>query len=200
MNNWYTVKVKYTKQLDNGTLKRVTEPYLLDAVSFTDAEARIYLELGTSIKGEFLVTGIAQTNFSDVFNFEDCDDWYKCKVTYQSEDADSGKSKKVSNMFLVTANNVKEAYERITESLDSMLVGFEIPQIMLTPIIEVFPYNPDLDVELDRRPMTEDETEEFESTGKGPVFSAAGSDLEDEDEAESTFEDVEEGEPEDLEE
>lgn len=189
MNSLYTVKVKYTKQLDNGTLKRVTEPYLLDAVSFTDAEARIYLELGTTIKGEFLVTGIAQTNFSDVFNFEDADDWYKCKVTYTSEDADSGKAKKVSNMFLVTANNVKEAYERIVESLESMLVGFEIPSILLTPIIEVFPYNPDLDVELDRREMTEEESQEFESTGKGPVFSASGSDVDDEEE-ESAFEDV----------
>ncbi len=171
MNSWYTVAVKYTKQLDNGTLKRVTEPYLLDAVSFTDAEARIYQELGTTIKGEFLVTKVTKTNFSDVFNYEDTEDWYKCKVGYISEDADSGKAKRVVNNFLVTAENVKQAYERIESSLDQMLVGFDIPSIQLTKLVEVFPYNPDLDLELQRKKV-EDYSED-----KNMVFTASGCDF-----------------------
>ncbi|MEY4215549.1 MAG: hypothetical protein RLZZ68_5 [Bacteroidota bacterium] len=64
MNSWFTVRVKYTKQLENGTLKRVTEPYLLAAMTFTDAEARIYEELGSYIRGEFMVVGIARTDLS----------------------------------------------------------------------------------------------------------------------------------------
>ncbi|MEX1191028.1 MAG: DUF4494 domain-containing protein [Brumimicrobium sp.] len=162
MNSWFTIKVKYTKQLEDGRLKRVTEPYLVDAVSFTDAEARIYEEVGTGIKGEFLITGISKTDFGDIFYYEDSEDWYKCKLTYVSVDADSGKEKKISNNFLVTAGNVKEAYDRIKESLSEMTVTFEIPSIMLTPIVEVLPYNPDLDVELDRRPMTTEEKAEHE--------------------------------------
>ena len=71
MNSWFTVKVKYTKQLEDGQLKRVTEPYLLDAVSFTDAEARIYEEMGQIIRGEFIVTNIAKTEFADIFQYED---------------------------------------------------------------------------------------------------------------------------------
>jgi hypothetical protein len=157
MNNWFTVKVKYTKQLEDGRLKRVTEPYLVDSVSFTDAEARIYEEVGQSVKGEFLITGISKTEFSDIFYYDDSDVWYKCKLTYVSIDGDEGKEKKISSNFLVTANNVKEAYERIQESLSDMTVTFEIPSIMLTPIVEVLPYNPDLDVELGRRPIEEGE-------------------------------------------
>lgn len=160
MNSWFTIKVKYTKQLEDGRLKRVTEPYLVDAISFTDAEARIYEEVGTNVKGEFLITGISKTDYADIFYYEDADDWYKCKLTYVSVDADSGKEKKISNNFLVTAHNVKQAYERIKESLSDMTVTFEIPSIMLSPIVEVMPYNPDLDVEVGRREMTPEEREE----------------------------------------
>lgn len=160
MNSWFTIKVKYTKQLEDGRLKRVTEPYLVDAISFTDAEARIYEEVGTHVKGEFLITGISKTDYADVFYYEDAEDWYKCKLTYVSVDADSGKEKKISNNFLVTAHNVKQAYERIKESLADMTVTFEVPSIMLSPIVEVMPYNPDLDVEVGRREMTPEEREE----------------------------------------
>ncbi|MGM0478433.1 MAG: DUF4494 domain-containing protein [Bacteroidota bacterium] len=159
MNSWFTIKVKYTKQLEDGRLKRVTEPYLVDAVSFTDAEARIYEEVGTNVQGEFLITGISKTDYADIFYYDDADDWYKCKLTYVSVDADSGKEKKVSNNFLVTAATVREAYDRIKESLSDMTVSFEIPSIALSPIVEVMPYDPDLDVEIDRRPMTEEEQE-----------------------------------------
>ena len=78
-------------------------------------------------------------------------------MTYVSIDKDKGKEKKISNNFLVTTSNVKEAYDRIQESLSDMTVTFEVPSIMITPIVEVLPYNPDLDVELGRRPLEEGE-------------------------------------------
>lgn len=161
MRKWYEVKVKYTKQMEDGTLKSVTEPYLLDAVSFTDAEARIYEELGEQIRGEFLITAIAIRDFADIFHYEDADYWFKCKVVYVSVDADSGKEKKVSNDFLVTAANVKEASARVNESLSSMLVSFEIPAVALTKIVDIFPFQPDLDRELSRRKQTEEEKQTY---------------------------------------
>lgn len=182
MNSWFTVKVKYTKQLDDGALKRVTEPYLLAALSFTDAEARIYEELGTSIRGEFMVTGITRTELHDIFAYDDSDAWYKCKVVYENFDADTEKSKKVSQNFLVSANSVKQAYERIEESLKGMLVDFKIPSIVLSPIVEIFPFNEELDREIERRPLEEeinDEIEEERTQGKGVVFSAPGEDIDD---------------------
>ena len=72
MNSWFTVKVKYTKQLEDGTFKRVSEPYLVAAMTFTDAEARIYEELGSLIRGEFVVTGITRTDFHDIFHSANC--------------------------------------------------------------------------------------------------------------------------------
>ena len=142
MNNWFTVKVKYTKQLENGTFKRVSEPYLLAAMTFTDAEARIYEELGAIIRGEFNVVGIARTELHDIFHYEDSDVWYKCKITFESEGGgeDGGKAKKVAQNFLISAHSVKDAYERMKESMQGMLVDFQIPSIIVSPIVEVFPF------------------------------------------------------------
>jgi hypothetical protein len=211
MNTWFTVKVKYTKQLDDGTFKRVSEPYLLAAMTFTDAEARIYEELGSIIRGEFTVTNIARTEYHDIFYYEDADLWYKCKITYQSEgdgleiesDLNPKKVKKVSQNFLVTATSVKEAFERIQESLSTLMVDYQIPSIILTPIVDIFPFNEELDVELERKPAKEktvaevtSEEEVPETTGKGVVFSASGSDFDDEEEFESSLEDDFSGEEE----
>ena len=200
MNNWFTVKVKYTKQLDNGALKRVSEPYLLAAMTFTDAEARIYEELGQIIRGEFNVVGISRTEIHDIFAYDDADVWYKCKVRYESMDADTEKAKKVNQNFLVSAESVKEAYERIQESLSTLMVDFEIPSIIVSPIVEIFPYTEELDKELSRRPAEEVkkvEEEEEDDAQKGKVvFSASGSGVDDEDEDEE-IEEEEESETED---
>lgn len=150
MNNWFTVKVKYTKQLENGTFKRVTEPYLLAAMTFTDAEARIYEELGEIIRGEFEVVSIARTEIHDIFSYDDSDTWFKVKMIFQSEEDE--KSKKVTQEFLVTANTGKEAYDRIQESLSTLMVSFELPEIKKTPIVDIFPFKEELDKEISRTP------------------------------------------------
>ncbi|MBK9192644.1 MAG: DUF4494 domain-containing protein [Crocinitomicaceae bacterium] len=138
MSTWYTVKVKFTKEFQDGTLKRVTEPYLVNAGSFTEAEARIYEEVGEFIRGEFIVTSIARTDFADIFHYDDSDRWYKCKVNYTTED-DNGKEKKVSNNFMCSAPTAKDAYERMEDSLKGMMSVFEIPAINLTSIVEILP-------------------------------------------------------------
>lgn len=180
MNSWFTVKVKYTKQLDNGALKRVSEPYLVAAMTFTDAEARIYEELGTIIRGEFHVVGIARTELHDIFAYDDTDIWYKVKVKYETADADSEKTRKVTQNFLVSAGSVKEAYERIKESLSTLMVEFEIPSITISPIVDIFPFGEEMDREISRRSLEENEV----VSGGGGVYSASGSDEDDEDEEE----------------
>lgn len=166
MNNWMLVKVKYTKQLDNGALKRVAEPYLLAAMSFTDAEARIYEELGSVIRGEFSVEAISKYQVHDIFAYDDSDIWYRVKCKYEGVDSDTEKTKKVTNFFLVTAHSTKEAYSRVKEQLDGLMVDFELPAIVKSDIVEVFPYkDSSLSVELVE--------EDVEGTGE-EVFSAAG--------------------------
>lgn len=143
MRIWFLCKVKYAKENEQGLLKNVSEQYLVDAVSFTEAEARIYDMLGSTIRGDFQVTNISKSNFVDVFPYEDIDIWHKCKISYVVADGDSGKEKKVTQYMLVTAHDVKEAYERIHESLSNMLVTFRVPDITESAIVEVFPYERD---------------------------------------------------------
>lgn len=140
MNNWFTVKVKYTKQLDNGTFKRVTEPYLLSAMTFTDAEARIYEELGETIRGEFLVIAITRTDIHDIFQYDESDVWFLAKVKYDTCEEDSNKKKTITQKFLVSADSVKEANERIVESLSTLMIDYQIHSIVESPIIDIFPY------------------------------------------------------------
>ena len=143
MRTWFLCKVKYAKENEEGLLKNVSEQYLVDAVSFTEAEARIYDMLGSVIRGDFQVTSISKSNIVDVFFFDDVDVWHKCKITYIVTDADGGKEKKVTQYMLVTAHHVKEAYDRIYESLNNMLVSFNVPDISESPIVEIFPYEKD---------------------------------------------------------
>jgi hypothetical protein len=189
MNSWFTVKVKYTKQLENGTFKRVSEPYLLAAMTFTDAEARIYEELGSIIRGEFVVTNISRTDYHDIFHYDDADQWFKCKISYEAQDADGEKAKKISQNFLVSSRTVLEAYERLKESLATLMVDYQVVSIMTSPIIDIFPYNEELDKEISRKPI-EDFSEVENITGK-KVFSAPGSDIDEEldEEFESELED-----------
>jgi hypothetical protein len=177
MNSWFTVKVKYTKQLENGSFKRVSEPYLLAAMTFTDAEARIYEELGSSIRGEFQVTGIARTDLHDIFQYDDTETWFKCKVTYDRMDEEGEKAKTVSQNFLVSATNVKEAYERTVESLSTLMIDFNIVSIVSSPIVEIFPYREEDVQSPAMKKVVEDDLEE--RTPVRAVFSASGSDFDD---------------------
>ncbi|MFM8241672.1 MAG: DUF4494 domain-containing protein [Crocinitomicaceae bacterium] len=183
MNSWFTVKVKYTKQLENGTFKRVSEPYMLAAMTFTDAEARIYEELGSSIRGEFLVTGIARTDIHDIFQYDDSETWFKCKVSYDKVDDEADKKKTITQNFLVSADTVKIAYERVQESLSTLMIDFNITAIAASPIVEIFPYREE-DVTSPAKKINQVIEEVYENpTPKGIVFSASGSDEDDEFEA-----------------
>lgn len=168
MRTWFLCRVKYAKENEQGLLKNVSEQYLVDAVSFTEAEARIYDMLGSTIRGDFQVTNISKSNFVDVFYYEDIDIWHKCKITYVIADADSGKEKKVTQYMLVTAHDAKEAYERIHESLNNMLVTFRVPDVTESPIVEVFPYekdeelNPPIPANLKPLKQVEAELREYE--------------------------------------
>ncbi len=137
---WYSCKIQYLKQFDDGKMKIVSEEYLIDAVSFTDAEARIYKCISDTIS-DFNIASVRKTNIKDVFNFDDCEVWYRCKMSYLSiDESGGGKEKRVNSYMLVSADTPKQAYERLQESLASMIVPFDITDVNLTTIIDVFPY------------------------------------------------------------
>ncbi|MEN8119531.1 MAG: DUF4494 domain-containing protein [Bacteroidota bacterium] len=140
MSTWYECKVRYQKMDQNGKEKKVNEPYLVDAVSFTDAEKRINEMLEPYISGEFNVTNIKIANFSELHPNENGDRWFKCKVSYIMLDEEKGTEKKSNTYILMQANDVKEAYEAIEELLHDSVSDYEIPAIAESPIMDVFPF------------------------------------------------------------
>lgn len=141
MRTWFTVKMKYTKQLEDGALKRITEAFLFDAGSFTEAEARAIEEVAMSIKGEVLVTNIAKTELADVIHFGDCDTWYKVKVSFVSYDADAEKEKRHASNVLVNAPDIIEAVKRTNDSFKDSISAFEVLAAAISPIVEIYAYD-----------------------------------------------------------
>lgn len=137
---WFITKVKYNRTDEQGLLKQVTEQYLLDADTFTEAETRIYEQLEQLIRGDFDVDAMSKTNYTDVFFYGDAGLWHKCKIQYFLVDENSGKEKKITQYMLVEAQTVKEAYDRIKESLRNMTIDFTVPDVIETKIIDVFDY------------------------------------------------------------
>jgi len=76
LHTWFKCKIRYDKVMENGMNKKVTEPYLVDALSFTEAEARIIEEMTPFISGEFTVADISRVNYSELFENEKGDKWY----------------------------------------------------------------------------------------------------------------------------
>ena len=149
MSEWFTTKVKYTKTLEDGKLKKISEPYLFDAVSFTDAESRVYEKLGESIKGEFDVRSITRTEIHDIFSYDDCGVWHLCKITFEGDEDEKGKTKKITQTFLVEAASVKSADTRLKECLEGMVIPYNIKSIALSPLVDIFAYDGDIVAEFD---------------------------------------------------
>ena len=139
MTTWFLCTIQYIKILENDKAKNVSEQYLVDAVSFTDAETRLYRSLSNSIK-DFIISRVSKTNFVDVFNYEDCETWYKCKISYLDVDEHSGKEKRISKYMLIAAPNPREAYDRLQAQLSTWVIPFDITDINISPILEVIPY------------------------------------------------------------
>lgn len=141
MSSWFECKVKYNKiEEGSGKEKSVSEAYLVDAVSFTEAEERIHKQMAEMVSGEFEVTNIRREKLTDLFHIEDSDIWYKCKVVYIDADESSGKEKKSSHLMLVTANSFRAALENLEKSMKDILIPWEIKSITESPIVEIFPY------------------------------------------------------------
>jgi len=139
MSAYFEVQAKHLQQQDNGLIKAVKTLLLIDALSFTEAEARITEELAQS--RELVVTTIKRSNIAEVVEVGDSDLWFKVKVTYTTADEDSDKEKKVSLYLLVNAFDVTEAKERTEEHLKEMLVPFEVPSVVETKFAGVLHYD-----------------------------------------------------------
>ena len=143
MHTWFECKIRYEKVMENGMQKKVTEPYLVDALSFTEAEARIIEEMTPFISGEFTVSDIKRANYSELFpsDEESADRWFKCKLIFITLDEKSGAEKKTSTQVLVQAADLRDAVKKLDEGMKGTMADYQIASVAETAIMDVYPYS-----------------------------------------------------------
>ena len=143
MHTWFECKIRYEKTMENGMQKKVTEPYLVDALSFTEAEARIIEEMTPFISGEFTVADIKRANYSELFPCEEeaADRWFKCKLVFITLDEKSGAEKKTSTQVLVQAADLRDAVKKLDEGMKGTMADYQIASVAETAIMDVYPYS-----------------------------------------------------------
>ncbi len=142
MHTWFECKIRYEKMMENGMAKKVTEPYLVDALSFTEAEKRIIEEMSYFISGEFTVSDIKRANYSEIFTTEDeeADRWFRCKVIFITLDEKSAAEKRTSTNMLVQASDLRDAVKRLDEGMQGTMADYQIGAVSETPLMDIYPY------------------------------------------------------------
>ena len=143
MHTWFECKIRYERVMENGMNKKVTEPYLVDALSFTEAEARIIEEMTPFISGEFTISDIKRANYSELFpsDEESADRWFKCKLIFITLDDKSGAEKKTSTQVLVQAADLRDAVKKLDEGMKGTMADYQIASVAETAIMGVYPYS-----------------------------------------------------------
>lgn len=141
--NWFEGKVKYTRVGEDGRERKVTDMYLLDAMSYTEAESRIIKEMESITSGEFWISGLKKSNITEVVSSENENDdrWYKAKVAIIDADEVSGKEKRAFQYYLVAAADAERALNNLNEALKTFVVPWEVASIADTQFVDVFPWD-----------------------------------------------------------
>ena len=137
---WFECKVRYERMAENGTVKKVNEPYLVDALTFTEAETRIIEKITPYISGDFSISAVKKTKVSEIFFDDSGDRFYMVKVNFITLDEKSGVEKKTSNFMLVQASDFADALKKFEEGMKGTLADYEIASITETPLMDVFPF------------------------------------------------------------
>ena len=136
--SYFEVKIKCDRIQEDGICKRVTESYLVDAMSFTETEKRIIEELKTS--EAFEVAAITKTKISELVKSDGsfCQKWYKCKLIFIVIDENSEKEKKTALYYLVQSTNLNDAKNKMVEFMNGSVLDYEFSEIKETPILDVY--------------------------------------------------------------
>ena len=142
MSQWIKTSVRFQKVMKNGT-KWVTESYLVDALSFAEAEARILKEVTAYVRGEFNVAAVKKSNVQEIFRnkveYEDEQKWYKAKVAFITLDEKTNSEKRTTAVYMVEAPDFHNALENFVEGMKKeTMEDFVIVGIEETTILDVF--------------------------------------------------------------
>lgn len=140
--NWFICNIRYDKTQEDGLRKKVAESYIVDAVSFGEAESRIIEEMAAYINGEYEVVDISRTAFSEIFfsDEETADKWYNAKLEFITIDEKTGKEKRSAVVYLVQAGTFDNALKNVNDVMDSTMIDYVTAKIEETKIIDVFEY------------------------------------------------------------
>ena len=143
MAQWIKTSVRFQKRMENGTIKRVTDSYLVDALSFAEAEARIIKEVTPYISGEITVSAVKKSNVQEIFRNKieyDCvQKWYKSKVAFITFDEKTKSEKRTTAVYMVQAPGFHNALENFIEGMrKETMSDFVIVGIEETSILDVF--------------------------------------------------------------
>ena len=145
MNNlWFECKVKYQKTLENGAVKHVNEPYLVDALNFTEAERRIIEEITPYMTGIFEVSDIKRARYAEIIESseEKADRFFRAKLVFIVLDEKSGKEKKTTQNILVQAADLPDALQKLEAAMKGIAMDYSIASLAETLIMDIFHYNP----------------------------------------------------------
>ena len=137
--HWFTCKVKYTRHDSEGAEIKATEAFVLDAFNYTEAETRMTAICENEGIRPFEITQITKSNYSEVIRFEDADLWFKVKIALTTFDEDKGREKETNENILLSASDVRDAYDKVSEHMRQLGVGYVIPSVSFMKITEVFP-------------------------------------------------------------
>lgn len=137
LEKWFECKVKYDKVLEDGCSKNVTDTYLIRAISFAEAEARVVEEVTPYMTGDFEVCACAKRNYQELIGSNNGERFYKVKVSFITLDEKTAKEKVTSNNILVQADNISAALSIIETSMKTYLVDYVIESIADTKYVDV---------------------------------------------------------------
>lgn len=143
MHNWFNVTVAYERTAEDGSIAKVKENYLMDALSFTEAEERISEEMKPYISGEFLIDKVTRARIAELFPNENGDRWYRCKVNFVTLDEERGIEKRTAATMLAQASSVNEAIEVLETGMKGTLADWELTAVSETNIMDIFTYKAD---------------------------------------------------------
>ena len=139
---WFECKIAYEKVMEDGLQKKVKENYVVDALSFTEAESRIMEEMSSYISGEFTIEDIKIASYKEIFFSEEemADKWYKAKLQFITIDEKTEKEKRSNVNYLVQAGTLKGAVNNIQSVMGTTMIDYVIAAVAETTLMDVFEY------------------------------------------------------------
>lgn len=139
INEWYECSARYEKTLENGMTKFVSEPYLVEACSFTEAEKRFIEEITPFMSGDFEVKAVKKCKITEMFPTDDAgaDKWYKAKLSFITID-EKGVEKRTTHFMMVQASGLRNAIKRLDDGMIGTMCDYEITSIAESKIMDVF--------------------------------------------------------------